>query len=59
MAIALLAVGVDGLSSVLDDQPGKGIPFVIAVLLGALGTYLIMAFTPRIWGNREVTGSPR
>ena len=55
MAIALLAVGVDGLSSVLDDQPGKGIPFVIAVLLGALGTYLIMAFTPRIWDRREVT----
>ena len=55
MAIALLAVGVDGVSSVLEDQPGKGIPFVIAVLLGALGTYLIMAFTPRIWDRREVT----
>ena len=55
MAIALLAVGVDGLSIVLDDQPGKGIPFVIAVLLGALGTYLIMAFAPRLWDRREVT----
>ena len=55
MTIELLAVGVDGLSSVLDDQPGKGIPYVIAVLLGALGTYLIMTFTPRIWDRREVT----
>ena len=55
MTIALLAIGVDGLGSALDGQPGKGIPYVIAVLLGALGTYLIMAFTPRIWGGKEVT----
>mgnify|MGYP001342980394 CR=1 FL=1 len=55
MTIALLAIGVDGLSSVLGEQPGKGIPFVIAVLLGALATYLIMSFAPRIWNRREAT----
>ena len=55
MATSLLAIGVDGLSNILDEQPAKGIPFVIAILLGALATYLIMAFAPRLLGRRNVT----
>ena len=54
MATSLLAVGVDDLSNILDDQPAKGVPFVIAILLGALSTYLIMAFAPRLLGRRNV-----
>tara|TARA_A100001037_G_C14815957_1_gene485445 strand:+ start:213 stop:380 length:168 start_codon:yes stop_codon:yes gene_type:complete len=52
MVVALLAIGVEGLSDVLDEQPANGIPFVLAILLGALVTYLILAFGSRVWGKK-------
>jgi len=54
MVIALLAVGVDGLSHVLGAQPARGIPFIIAILLGALASYLILAYAPRVRGKRKL-----
>ena len=52
MVVALLAIGVEGLSDILDEQPANGIPFVLAILLGALVTYLILAFGSRVWGKK-------
>ncbi len=53
MVIALLAIGVKGLSDVLDEKPANGILFVLVILLGALATYLILAFSSRKWGKKE------
>tara|TARA_B110000014_G_C20011826_1_gene524643 strand:- start:129 stop:641 length:513 start_codon:yes stop_codon:yes gene_type:complete len=49
MVIALTAIGIDGISEVIDRQWASGIPFIISVLLGALAIYLCLVFLPRFW----------
>ena len=59
MIVALLAIGVDGLSDVLGGQRAYGIPFLLSVLLGALVTYLSLIYLPRFWRNKNATSNFR
>ncbi len=58
MALALFAIGVEGLGDAIDGRRAHGIPFMLCVLFGTLVIFLCLVYLPRFW-RRRTSGSFR